>query len=86
MTKNINPADRRTEIALARYTLILPIVRETGRRERHQMRQNIAATIHDFPHRIKNGVSVTTLYRWEKAYRQGGFEALKRAHRMGRGG
>ncbi|MCP4983022.1 MAG: helix-turn-helix domain-containing protein, partial [Gammaproteobacteria bacterium] len=77
MTESINPADRRTEIALARYTLILPIVRETGRRERHQMRQNIAATIHDFPHGIKNGVSVTTLYRWEKMYRQGGFDALK---------
>jgi len=77
MSKNLNPADRRTEIALTRYTLILPIVRETGRRERHQMRQNIAGTSHDFPHGVKNGVSVTTLYRWEKAYRQGGFEALK---------
>jgi putative transposase len=77
MSKNINSDDRRTEIALARYTLILPIVRETCRRQRHQMRQNIAATIHDFPSGMKGKVSVTTLYRWEKAYRQGGFDALK---------
>ncbi len=40
MSKNVNPDDRRTEIALARYTLILPIVRETCRRQRHQMRKN----------------------------------------------
>ncbi len=77
MTESINPDDRRTEIALARYTLILPIVRETSRRQRHQMRKNIAATIHDFSPGVRRGVSVTTLYRWEKAYRQGGFDALK---------
>jgi transposase InsO family protein len=77
MTENLNPDDRRTEIALARYTLILPLVRETSRRLRHQMRKTIAATIHDFPPGVKRGVSVTTLYRWEKAYRQGGFDALK---------
>jgi putative transposase len=77
MSKNINSDDRRTEIALARYTLILPIVRETCRRQRYQMRQNIAATIHNFPSGMKGKVSVTTLYRWEKAYRQGGFDALK---------
>ena len=77
MTESINPDDRRTEIALARYTLILPIVRETSQRQRHQMRKNIAAAIHDFPPGVKGGVSVTTLYRWEKAYRQGGFDALK---------
>lgn len=77
MSKNINSDDRRTEIALARYTLILPIVRERCRRQRHQMRKNIATTVHDFPPGMKGKVSVTTLYRWEKAYRQGGFDALK---------
>ena len=77
MSKKLDPDDRRTEIALARYTLILPIVRETCRRQRHQMRKNVAATIHDFPLGVKGGVSVTTLYRWEKAWRQGGFDALK---------
>jgi transposase InsO family protein len=77
MSKNVNSDERRTEIALARYTLILPIVRETCRRTRHQMRKNIAATIHDFPVGVKGNVSVTTLYRWEKAYRQGGFDGLK---------
>ncbi|MCP4542740.1 MAG: helix-turn-helix domain-containing protein, partial [Chloroflexi bacterium] len=41
------------------------------------MRKNLAATIHDFPLGLKGRVSVTTLYRWEKAYRQGGFDELK---------
>ncbi len=77
MTKNLKPEDRRTEIALARYTLILPLVREGERRQRYQMRKNIAATIYDLPPGVRRGVSVTTLYRWEKAYRQGGFEVLK---------
>jgi transposase len=77
MSQNINSDERRTEIALARYTLILPLVRETSRRVRHQMRKNLAASRHDFPSGVKRGVSVTTLYRWEKAWRQGGFEALK---------
>jgi transposase InsO family protein len=77
MTKNINADDRRTEIALARYTLILPIMRESSRRQRHQMRKNIATTRHDFPPGVRRGVSVTTLYRWEKAYQRGGFDALK---------
>ena len=61
MSKNINSAERRTEIALARYTLILPIVRETCRRQRHQMRKKLAATIHDFPSGVKGKVSVGTL-------------------------
>ena len=77
MSKNIKSDERRTEIALARYTLILPIVRETSRRQRHQMRKNLTATLHHFPPGVKRGVSVTTLYRWEKAYQQGGFDALK---------
>jgi putative transposase len=77
MSKNPDSDDRRTKIALARYTLILPIVRETCRRQRHQMRKRLAATSHDFGAGIKHKVSVTTLYRWEKAYQRGGFEALK---------
>ena len=60
MSKNPDSDDRRTKIALARYTLILPIVRESSRRQRHQMRQNIAATRHDFPFGVRRGVSVTT--------------------------
>ena len=77
MSKNPDSDDRRTKFALARYTLILPLVRETCRRQRHQMRKRLAATSHDFGAGIKRKVSVTTLYRWEKAYQRGGFEALK---------
>lgn len=84
MSNKIDPEEHRTEIALVRYTLILPIVRETSRRLRHQMRKNIAATVHTFPPDKARRVSVNTLYRWEKAYQQGGFEALKPQARHGK--
>jgi len=77
MSKNPDADDRQTQIAPARYTLILPLVREKCRRQRHQMRKNLAASLHDFPPGVKRGVSVNTLYRWEKAWEQGGFDALR---------
>jgi len=77
MSETLSPEERRTEIALFRYTLILPLLRETSAQARHQMRKNIAAVVHDIPHSKRQTVSMTTLYRWERAYRAGGFEALK---------
>lgn len=85
MTRERTSDERRTDIALARYTLILPMVREPSPQQRRQMRQNMAATLHEFPHTLRHGVSANTLYRWEKAYRAGGFEALKPRPRHDRG-
>ncbi len=85
MTQERTSDERRTDIALARYTLILPMVREPSPQQRRQMRQNMAATLHEFPHTLRNGVSANTLYRWEKAWRAGGFEALKPRPRHDRG-
>lgn len=78
-------AEGRTEIALFRYTLILPILRASSGRARHRLRRSIAATEHDLPHSTRRRVSITTLYRWERGYRQGGFEALKPQARSDRG-
>lgn len=68
--------ERRTEIALARYTLILSVIREATPRLKRQLRQSIAAKEQPFPDGSRR-VSERSLYRWEKQYRKGGFDALK---------
>ncbi len=77
----------RTEVALFRYTLILPLLRHDRQRDgaKRQMREAIAAQQHIIPHSQRRSVSVPTLRRWEKAYRQGGFDALKPRSRRDRG-
>jgi putative transposase len=77
MSHQAQAEERRTDIALFRYTLILPIVREPSPRARQQMRRNLAAVLYDIPHTNRRQVSVTSLRRWEARYRAGGFEALK---------
>jgi hypothetical protein len=85
MSEKSTPEERRTEIALFRYTLILPLLREPSARARQQMRRNLAAVFYDMPHSNRRRVSVTTLRRWESRYRAGGFEALKPQPRADRG-
>jgi len=85
MSNQLRAEERRTEIALFRYTLILPIVREASPRNKQQMRRNLAALVHDIPCSKRRRVSVTTLRRWEGRYRAGGFEALKPQPRSDRG-
>lgn len=85
MSNSPNPQERRTEIALFRYTLILPLLREPSARARQQMRRNIAAVLYDLPHSDRQRVSVSTLRRWERQYRAGGFDALKPQPRADRG-
>jgi putative transposase len=77
----------RTEVALFRYTLILPLLRHERARDgtKLSLRAAIAATSHTIPHSRRHTVSVPTLRRWEKAYRDGGFEALKPHPRRDRG-
>jgi transposase InsO family protein len=81
-----SPADRRTEIALFRYTLILPLLREEyAPGTKDQMRRNIAGLVYDLPHSARRKVSVSTLRRWERFYRRQGFEGLKPRPRSDRG-
>lgn len=85
MSNSVSTEERRTEIALFRYTLILPLLREPSAQARQQMRRNLAAVVYDLPHSDRRQVSVATLRRWEERYRQGGFEALKPQPRADRG-
>ena len=77
----------RTEVALFRYTLILPLLRHDRQRDgtKRQLREAIAGQPHTIPHSQRRTVSVPTLRRWEKAYRKGGFDALKPRSRRDRG-
>jgi putative transposase len=85
MSHQSKTEERRTEIALFRYTLILPILRESSPQARQQMRRNLAAVLYDIPPSNRRKVSVTTLRRWEGRYQAGGFEALKPQPRSDRG-
>lgn len=69
----LSQTERQAQIALERYTLILPLLRAESATERHQLRKQLVA----HPPPPFKRLSLTTLYRWEKAWAQGGFEALK---------
>ena len=78
--------DRCTEIALFRYTLILPLVRgEYPPGGKDKLRQQIASRSYDVPHSSRRSVSATTLARWERVYQEHGFDALKPQSRADRG-
>jgi transposase InsO family protein len=70
--------ERAVEIALFRYTLILPLLRgEYPPGSKGALRRQIAVVPRDIPASSRRTVSPTTLARWERLYRQGGFEGLK---------
>jgi putative transposase len=77
----------RTSVALFRYTLILPLLRHERKRDgpKKLLRASIAQARHTIPHSQRHTISVASLRRWEKAYREGGFEALKPRPRSDRG-
>ena len=78
--------DRLTEIALFRYTLILPLLRsEFPAGGKGRLRQQIAERHCQIPHSSRRTVSPTTLSRWERYYRQQGFDGLKPKPRQDRG-
>jgi putative transposase len=78
--------DRRTEIALFRYTLILPLVRgEYPPGGKDKLRQQIASRHLDIPCSSRRSVSASTLARWERIYQERGFDGLKPQPRADRG-
>jgi hypothetical protein len=86
MSDSIDAEERRTEIALFRYTLILPLLRgdyEPGGKGR--LREQIAAGHYEIPHSTRRSVSVPTLGRWERRYNQAGFDGLKPKRRSDQG-
>jgi putative transposase len=86
MSHPTDAEERRTEIALFRYTLILPLLRgdhEPGGKGRR--REQIAAGYYEIPHSSRRSVSVPTLSRWERRYNQAGFDGLKPKQRSDQG-
>ena len=78
--------DRRTEVALFRYTLVLPLLRgEFPPGGKGRLREKIAAGVYDIPFSSRRTVSPTTLSRWERYYRQQGFDGLKPRPRKDQG-
>lgn len=63
----------REEQALARYQLIAPLLEESlDEAKRIHLRKNIA---------VQNRISLRSLYRYEAAYREGGFSGLRPVNR-----
>jgi putative transposase len=78
--------DRPTEVALFRYTLILPLIRgEYPPGGKDKLRQQIASRSYDIPYSSRRSVSTTTLTRWERIYQERGFDGLKPQPRADRG-
>jgi putative transposase len=78
--------DRHTQIALFRYTLILPLIRgEYPPGDKDKLRQQIASRSYDVPHSSRRSVSAFTLARWERIYQKQGFDGLKPKPRADRG-
>lgn len=78
--------ERRTEIALFRYTLIVPLLRgEYPPGGKEALRRQIAAAAGAPPHSDRQSISAATLARWERHYRKRGFDGLKPQPRADRG-
>ena len=78
MSEHVDPEERRTASALFRYTIILPQLRdefEPGSKGR--LREQIAAGYYEIPYSTRRAVSGPTLARWERQYKQDGFDGLK---------
>jgi transposase InsO family protein len=70
--------ERRTQIALFRYTLIAPLLgRSLERGEIGAHLKAVAAQTHRIPYSTRTTLDDETLWRYLASYRQGGFEALK---------
>ncbi len=81
-----DPHDLNTDIALFRYGLIAQLVHtppDTGQQER--LLREIASRPYTIPGSTRTHVSVTTLRRYLKTYREQGFEALRPAPRADAG-
>ena len=86
MSDPIDRDEQRNEIALFKYTLILPLLRgEYPPGGKGRLREQIAAGRYEIPNSSRTTVSVPTLARWERIYRNEGFAGLKPKPRSDRG-
>ncbi len=78
--------ERRTQIALFRYGLIVALLhRPLERGEIAAHLQAIAARTYQIPYSTRTTVNADTVWRYLQAYRRGGFAALKPQPRADRG-
>lgn len=85
-TAHAEEDERNTEIALFRYGLIAPLLFSplpTGQVER-ALRQ-IASQNYTIPYSTRKRIGITTLRRYLKQYRAGGFDALRPQERADKG-
>ena len=68
--------DTRQQIALFRFKLISPVLAEPAREQNAYFREQ-AAKPHGVPHYGPRKMSASTFKGWLRAYRDGGFDALK---------
>jgi transposase InsO family protein len=68
--------DSREKIALKRFELISPVLAEPARAQNEYFRKQAEREL-DFPRYGLRKVSLSTMKSWLRAYRKGGFEALK---------
>ena len=72
--------DSREKIALKRFELISPVLAEPARAQNEYFRKQAEREL-DFPRYGLRKVSPSTMKSWLRAYRTGGFEALKPKNR-----
>ena len=81
----IDTSDRRLQIAVFRYSLIAPLLRlEPGSEAFGRQLRETAARPVDIPGSRRASVSVTTLRRWLRTYRDDGLEGLQPKRRSDR--
>jgi putative transposase len=75
-------SDRATEVALFRYALIREAADPAlSKRQRGRLVRELASQIHTGPGGVELRVGRSTIDEWIRAWREGGFEALKPAPR-----
>lgn len=74
----------REKIALFRYGLISPILNGQVKKQKEYL-QKEAAKVHEVPYYGSKEYVPKTIYGWLRAYRRGGFDALKPKRRSDRG-
>lgn len=74
----------REKIALFRYGLISPILNGQVKNQKEYL-QKESTKVHNVPYYGSKEYVPKTIYGWLRAYRRGGFDALKPKHRSDRG-
>lgn len=71
----MDETQRKKEIALFRYAMIAPVIRENVNVQAEYFR-DVSKKEHDVPHIGKRRIKVATLKGWLRQYRREGFDAL----------